>query len=153
MRKFSFTLEKVLKVRRDAEKRQKQEYFEQKRRWTEECRRLEVLQTEVSSAAQAARTRASATFDVALERAFCDYLQCLNGRMEQCRARIRALDQEVKRRFQALLALRKAVRALERLRDRRLAAFQLVARRREQRGFDELAVMRHADRTAQSAAR
>jgi flagellar export protein FliJ len=153
MRKFSFTLEKVLKVRRVAEKRLKQEYFEQKRRWSEECRRLEVMQTEVARAAEAARTRVCATFDVALERAFCDYLQCLSGRMEQCRARIRALDAEVKRRFQTLLALRKAVRALERLRDRRLSAFQLMARRREQRGFDELAMIRHTEHGAQTAVR
>jgi len=143
MRKFSFTLEKVLSVRRAAEQRHKQEYFEHKRRRAEEQLRLELLTTEVARSTAAMRARATATFDMSLERAYFDYLQCLQGRIETCRERIQVLEQELERRLQALLHVRKAVRALERLRERRYEAYRQDQRRREQRRFDEMAVLRH----------
>jgi len=143
MRRFNFNLQTVLKVRQQTEKRQKQEYFDQKRRLHEECRRLEDLEETVRKSAAEAKERACHHFDVTLEQAYCDYLQMLQGRIRRSREIKQGLEEELKRRLAVLIQARKAVKVLEKLRERKVEAYRKDARRTEQKYFDEVALLRH----------
>jgi flagellar export protein FliJ len=73
------------------------------------------------------------------------YRNWIVGLRAAIRRRSDELDAERRRRETALaaaLAARRALRVIERLRDRRLRAFQLEQARREQRSIDELGIQR-----------
>lgn len=143
MQRFRFNLQTVLKVRRQNEKRHKQEYFDQKQKMLAERRRVEALEAEVRRAAAEARERESRYFEVVLEQAYCDYLQLQEKRIRQGRESIRRMEEELQQRLQALIQARRAVRVLEQVRERRYAEYRKENRRSEQRFFDDMAVLRH----------
>jgi flagellar protein FliJ len=142
MRKFAFKLQTVLKVRRQTEKRQKQEYFEYKRRLLEELRRLTHLEAQVHQAAADARLREQGCFEVAVEQAYCDYLALLQDRIRTCQATISEMQEELERRLHTLIQARRGVKILEKLRSHQIRDYRQECRRGERRFFDEMALLR-----------
>jgi flagellar FliJ protein len=144
MRRFEFGLKTVLKVRRSTEERLKQEYANQTRRLNEEYRKLETLSAQVLASEEEARAAQSNQVDLALERAYCDYLQTLERRLTKTRERIVLLESELKRQQAVLLQARRAVKVLEKLRERRWAEYHKKSQQQEQKNLDDLTMMRHS---------
>jgi flagellar FliJ protein len=144
MRRFEFGLKTVLKVRRSTEERLKQEYANQTRRLNEEYRKLETLSAQVLASEEEARAAQSNQVDLALERAYCEYLQSLERRLAKTRERIVLLETELKRQQAVLLQARRAVKVLEKLRERRWAEYHKKSQQQEQKNLDDLTMMRHS---------
>jgi len=144
MRRFEFGLKTVLKVRRSTEERLKQEYANQTRRLNEEYRKLETLSAQVLASEEEARAAQSNQVGLALERAYCEYLQSLERRLAKTRERIVLLETELKRQQAVLLQARRAVKVLEKLRERRWAEYHKKSQQQEQKNLDDLTMMRHS---------
>ncbi|HEX9593852.1 MAG TPA: flagellar export protein FliJ [bacterium] len=81
--------------------------------------------------------------DLARARLAEDYLHALTVRRRDRERRLADLAGEILKVRNALLAARRDHKAVETLRDRDLAAYQVEARRQEQRDIDEIASRRH----------
>jgi flagellar export protein FliJ len=72
-----------------------------------------------------------------------DYLHALTARRRNHEQRLVDLTDEIVNARTALLAARRDYKAVETLRERDLAIYQVEARRQEQRDIDEIASQRH----------
>lgn len=144
MRRFEFGLKNVLKVRQTTEERLKQEYAQQTRRLADEYRKLETLSAQILASEKETRAARSGGLDINLERRYFEYLQALERRLLKNRAQIAVLETELKRQQGVLLQARRAVKVLEKLRERRWAEYAKKARRQEQKSLDDLTLMRHS---------
>jgi flagellar protein FliJ len=144
MRRFDFGLKNVLKVRQSTEERLKEEYAHQTRCLAEEYRKLEALTAQARSAEGEARAAQAGQVDLSLERSYFEYLQALERRLAKAQDRIALLETERLRQQAVLLQARRAVKVLEKLRERRWAEYHKKSLRQEQKNLDDLSLMRHS---------
>ncbi len=144
MRRFRFGLQTVLQVRQSHETRLKQELAVQSRILTEEYQKLEELQKRIVDSENEARAHKQANVDMSLEQAYHAYLKSLDQKIKNEQETILRLEAELKRQQVELIKARKAVKVLEKLRERRLEEYQKHERRQDQKNSDDLTSMRHS---------
>lgn len=144
MRRFEFGLKTVLKVRQSTEERLKQEFAQQARQLSEEYRNLEKLSAQILASEKQVRASQGGAVDLNLERAYFEYLQALERRLSKSRERIQLMEAELRRQQEILLQARRAVKVLEKLREKRWAEYHKKIQRQEQKNADELTMMRHS---------
>jgi flagellar FliJ protein len=144
MRRFRFGLQTVLQVRQTHETRLKQELAVQSRVLTEEYQKLAALQNRIVESENEVRAQKKTQVDMSLERAYHAYLQSLDKKIKSERETILRLEIELKRQQVELIKARKAVKVLEKLRERRLEEYQKNERRQDQKDSDDLTSMRHS---------
>jgi flagellar FliJ protein len=144
MRRFEFGLKNLLKVRQTTEDRLKQEYALQSRRLADEYRKLEILLAQILASEGDARAAQAGAVDINLERTYFEYLQALERRLIKTRAHIAGLEADLQRQQGALLQARRAVKVLEKLRERRWAEYAKKTQRQEQKSLDDLTMMRQS---------
>jgi flagellar FliJ protein len=143
MRKFHFSLTTVLKVRQQAEKRTKQEYLDQKKSLQFEMQHLETLLTALSQCESEARPADNEFLDLVLARAQRNYLALLEKKILKTRERIRWLEEDLTRLQIAWMEAQKAVKVLERLKERKYADYRKNAQQQEQKFIDDISSIRH----------
>lgn len=144
MRKFRFTLQTLLRIRRRLEKRCQQEYADQKFRVETHQDHLARSRSELLEREIQARLPAPGAVDLAIKRAFTDYQTRLREQIAKDQAKLVFLEEELKKRQQALARAARAVKVLEKLKFRRYQEHRLEGNRLEQNRLDEVAVIRHA---------
>jgi flagellar export protein FliJ len=136
---FRFRLERLLEVRRAKEDVARRELAEAARAAGEETRVLTALLAEEEESKRASRERRRGPLDLAALRLQEGYLRALDPRVRASRERLLALQGVEAGKRRALVEAMKAVKVLERFRERKLAEWILSADRDERKVLDEAA--------------
>ena len=136
---FRFRLERFLEVRRAKEDVAQRELAAAARAVQEETRRLTALLAEEEESKRASRELRRGPLDLAALRLQEGYLGAVDRRVRASRERLLELGRVEGEKRRALVEARKAVKVLERFRERKLAEWIQGADREERKVLDEAA--------------
>lgn len=139
MRRFRFSLERVLQVAALRERLATQEFAAAMRRLAAEREGLRAAEERRRWAQDELERQTRGVIETTAVLFTAGYIRALTAEIEDRRARVAEAARAAEEKRQALLAQMKARKALERLRERRLAEYQAEALREEQRDIDEMA--------------
>jgi len=140
---FRFRLERFLEIRRAKEEVAQREFARAAGAAAEETRRLAALLAEEEDSKRASRERRRGPLDLAALRLQEGYLSAVDRRVRASRERLLELQRAEGEKRQALVEAMKAVKVLERFRERKLAEWTRSLDREERKVLDEAA---HAGR-------
>lgn len=141
---FRFRLERLLEIRRVREGAAQRAHADARRAVEEAERRLSALLAEEEEGRGASRARRSGTLDLAVLRAHAEWQAGLDRRLRDARERLRERqDVELEKR-RALVEAQKAVKVLERVREKRLAEWSRARDVEERKILDEVAQVQEA---------
>lgn len=140
MKKFKFNLTALLKIRKRYEDRVQQELADQQRRVEEEKLTLHRMMESRDRTDEKIRTITKEEIDVALEKAYNDYLQALQKRIHESKEQLSLLKEELDRRRQILIKAQQDVAVLEKLKDNRFEIYKNELSKEEQAFLDEVAL-------------
>ncbi len=139
-RAFRFRLERLLDLRRAKEGAAQRALAEARRAVEEEARRLAELLAEEEQGRRAARELRQGVLDLGALRRQDGYHDAIERRIRTSRERLRELGTIEQEKRQALTEAMKAVKVLERVRERRLAEWTRAEEREERKFLDEVAL-------------
>ena len=142
---FKFRLEKVLDYRRQLEEQAMQALAQARARREAEAARLEGLQSE--RALQMAKLQNSAALDGAERWLIQNYVRALHFEIEESRALLLRLEEEVALRQKELVTRAQERELLDRLKSKQAKRFAEEEKLREQRDNDETATIRYGKET------
>lgn len=134
MKRFQFSLQKLLGLRHQETEQAKRNLAGALAAEAMAKDRLEQTQARL---AERVAQAAIAAYSVATYRQDRDWIRFLQGEVERAEQYLREAEAETARLRQLLLVARQRERILEKLRERRLEAYQLEALQAEQRELDE----------------
>jgi flagellar export protein FliJ len=140
---FRFRLERFLEIRRAKEDVAQRDFARAAGAVAEETRRLEALLAEEEECGRAWRVPARGPLDLAALRLREDCLSAVDVRVRASRERLLELGRVEAEKRRALVEAMKAVKVLERFRERKLAEWTRALDREERKVLDEAA---HAGR-------
>jgi flagellar protein FliJ len=140
---FRFRLERFLDIRRAKEDVAQREFARAAREAREETGRLAALLAEEEESKRASRERRRGPLDLAALRLQEGYLSAVDRRVRASRERLLELGRAEAEKRRALVEAMKAVKVLERFRERKLAEWTRSLDREERKVLDEAA---HAGR-------
>jgi flagellar FliJ protein len=149
--KFTFRLETVLRLRRRA--------FEEAQRVVAERLRAIAGERSIIAAARASwedhRTQSRTVqgaerLDVAAVRSYRTHMLFLNRRVADCEARIRRHETQLETERAAMVAAQVAVKAIEKLKERRFNRYLDEVNRRENAELGECALQAHRRQDAEA---
>lgn len=138
MRRFSFSLEPVLRYRTQAEQQRRRELAEAQQAVLEQQDELQNLVLSEQGQMSEMRLIHGGPLDVPLLLRFQQYLHHLARRIEESVQQLKKRMETREERRLVLVAASKQRRVLERLRERRWQEYQLELGREEQRMLDEI---------------
>jgi len=139
MRRFRFSLERVLQVAALRERLATQEFAAAMRRLAEERAGLNAAEARRRRAQDELDRQTRGVIETTAALFTAGYIRALTVEIDDRRVRAAEAARAAEEKRQALLAQMKARKALERLRERRLAEYQAEVLREEQRDIDEMA--------------
>lgn len=142
MKPFTFRLQTVLEQRRLVEEQRREELTRLRTAASAIREEIHALDEEMRRTRRE-RQEMVVQGDLDHARLAEDYLHALTIRRRQHERRLADLADEIVNARSALLAARREHKAVETLRDRDFSAYQVEARRQEQRDIDEIASRRH----------
>jgi flagellar export protein FliJ len=140
---FRFRLERFLDIRRAKEELAQRDFARAAGAVREETRRLTALLAEEEESKRASRELRRGPLDLAALRLQEGYLSAVDRRVRESRERLLELGRAEAEKRRALVEAMKAVKVLERFRERKLAEWTRSADREERKLLDEAA---HAGR-------
>lgn len=152
MRKFAFSLESVLDLKRRREEALLEELAKRVRSANAAEEALKELREQRRRAQAEWRKLLRGRIEVEKVRSAQDYVAWLDGRIERQRTVVQRLQDEVRLCRQQVVAASQERKALERLRERQWEAHQREYRREEQAFLDELATQGYARQEKQEQA-
>ena len=138
MSAFRFRLERFLEIRRAKEDVAQREFAEAARAVQEETRRLAALLAEEEESKRASRALRRGPLDLTTLRLQEGYLGAVDRRVRASRERLLELGRAEGEKRRALVEAMKAVKVLERFRERKLAEWIQTADREERKALDEV---------------
>ncbi|HEX7898198.1 MAG TPA: flagellar export protein FliJ [Planctomycetota bacterium] len=139
MSAFRFRLERLLEIRRAKEEVAQRDFAEAARAAQAEARALAALLAEEEESKRASRELRRGPLDLAALRLQEGYLSAVDKRVRASRGRLLELQAAEAGKRRALVEAMKAVKVLERFRERKLAEWILSADRDERKVLDEAA--------------
>lgn len=139
MRRFRFSLQRVLEVAALRERIATQAFAEALRRLAEERAGLQAAEARRRRAKEELERQTRGVIALTTVLFTTGFIKALTAEIAERRMRVAEAARTAEEKRQTLLVQMKARKALERLRERRLAEYQAEVLREEQRDIDELA--------------
>ncbi|MDI6870350.1 MAG: flagellar export protein FliJ [Bacillota bacterium] len=144
MKRFVFSLQTVLELKRRREEALLEELAKRTRAAAAAEERLKELRAERRRAQGELRQLLRGRLEVERVRSAQDYLAGLDERIERQRVEVRRRNEEVKACRQQVVAASQERKAFEKLRERQWEAYQKEYQRQEQVFLDEIATQEYA---------
>jgi flagellar protein FliJ len=141
---FRFRLERILELRRAKEEAAQRALAEARRAVEEESRRLASLLAEEDEGRRTSRGLRQGTLDLGALRLLEGYQNAVDRRIRTSRERLLDLGRAELEKRKALTEAMKAVKVLERVREKRLAEWTRAQAAGERKFLDEVALAQDA---------
>ena len=144
MKRFQFSLERVLKVRRIREKQRQREIAAAAQAWEKENQQLHAMQMEEEESLQALDSLHDKGNNSVIVTMVHNSLEGQRQRRQRQQTKVNSAGQRVEVCRTALINAMRSKRIMEKLQDYRLEEYWREADRSEQKTFDEIAGLKAA---------
>ncbi len=152
MKRFQFSLERVLRVRRIREKQRQREITVASQAWEKEKQRLQAMQMEEERSLQVLDSLQEEGVNPVMITLAHNSLEGQRQRRQRQQTKVQSAGQRVEHCRTALIKAMRSKRIMEKLREYRLEEYWLETERSEQKALDEIAGLQSvAKRTEQGS--
>lgn len=144
MKKFKFSLEKLLDIRMKKEDLAKREFSAMLAQQEKEKLALEGISTTINAKNADRKNQRNKVVSAVDEMFFSNYLVGLNNKKLQQDFKLKQVMNETEKKRVVVVEKSKERKVIETLKDKKLAAYKIEADKEEQKMIDEISTMRAA---------